>query len=497
MRVIRMRRTGLRALKTAMLMAAAAGWTAAAAGQGPAPGAAQGSLYPKTSEAAVESPLGASLGSARYILKDIGADDAFRAQVRRAIGIHPAFHLEASKRAEAKGHIRAERAALYPRLSANVSGDYVLSREFGAGTDNVVESLRPDAQFNIGLSASQLLFDGGAAFQRIKAAKAHDRQQAESLSARVNELALSALSAYYDLAVHQAVVVLGEEFIKRHEALLADVKERNRLGAGTRADVAQATARLAATRARVAQIRESKRLAEIRYEEFFKAKPGVLARPSFDALSVGSREEAMALAALRNPLIGVAAAGADRARADFKAARASRFPEVRASVNGTKYDVADGDDYDVRAGVVMNYDLYAGGARGAAISRASSLAQQQKFDEERVRQEVVRDAAVAYERRVASAERLAALADAVTANHEARALISERFRVARGELIDILQAENDYFEAAIGYLIGLADRDMATYELMEHTGDLLLNFSPQPEYADAALAASGAEWDSE
>ncbi len=494
MRVIRMRRAGLRALKAAML-AAATCWTAAGAGQ--APVEAQGSLYPKTGEQAAESSLGRSLGSARYILKDTGADDVFRAQIRRAVGVHPAFHLEASKRAEAKGHIRAERAALYPRLSANVSGDYVLSREFGAGTDNVVESLRPDAQFNVGLSASQLLFDGGAAFQRIKAAKAHDRQQAESISARVNELALSALSAYYDLAVHQAVVALGDEFIQRHEALLADVKERNRLGAGTRADVAQATARLAATRARVAQIRESKRLAEIRYEEFFKTKPGVLARPSFEALAVGSREEAMALAALRNPLIGAAAAGADRARAEFKAARASRFPEVRATVNGTKYDVADGDDYDVRAGVVMNYDIFAGGARGAAISRASSLAQQQKFDEDRVRQEVVRDAAVAYERRAASAERLDALADAVVANHEARALISERFRVARGELIDILQAENDYFEAAIGYLIGLADRDMATYELMEHTGDLLLNFSPQPEYADAEIAASNAEWETE
>ncbi|MEE2691322.1 MAG: TolC family protein [Pseudomonadota bacterium] len=475
-------------------MGSAATSASAASGQAPAVPStqAQGSLYPKPPEAAVDSELGKALGSARYILKDIGPDDAFRAQIRRAVGIHPLFHLEASKREEARGHIRAERAALYPRLSANLSGDYVLSREFSAGTDNVVESLRPDAQFNVGLSASQLLFDGGAAFQRIKAAKAHDRQQAESISARVNELALSALSAYYDLAVHQAIIALGEEFVRRHEALLEDVKERNRLGVGTRADVAQASARLAATRARVAQIRESERLAEIRYEEYFKVQPGTLARPSFDALAVASRDEAMALAAQRNPLIGVAAAGSDRARAEYRAARASRLPELRATVNGTKYDIADGDDYDVRAGVVMNYDIFAGGARGAAISRASSQARQQKFDEERVRQEVTRDAAIAFERRRTAAERLDALADAVVANYEARALISERFRVARGDLIDILQAENDYFEAAIGYLIGLADRDMATYELMEHTGDLLLNFSPQAEFADAE-DARGAE----
>lgn len=446
----------------------------------------QSSLYPAQSSDAESGPLGRSLGSARYILKDIGADEEFRAQVRRAVGVHPFFHLELSRRDEAHGHLKAERAALYPRLSANLSGDYVLAREFGAGTDNVVESLRPDGQFNVGVSASQLLFDGGAAFQRIKGAQAHIRVQQESLSARVNDIVLSALSAHEDLAAHQAILALGEEFVRRHEGVVADVRERERLGAGARADVVQAMARLAAARARVAQIRESLRLAEVRYEEFFHEKPGVLARPSFDALAVGTREEAVALAANHNPQVGVAEAVSDRARADWRAAQAGRLPELRATVNGTKFDLADGDDYDVRAGVSVDYDIFSGGARGAAISRARAVARQQRFDEERIRQEVARDAAIAFERRAASDERLQALADSVIANYESRALISERFRVARGELIDVLQAENDYFESAVGYLVGLADRDMASFALMEHTGDLLRFFSPQPEYSGSA-----------
>lgn len=446
---------------------------------------AMGSLYPPSPEAKADTPLGRALGPARYILGDIGADDGFRAQIRRAVGLHPLFHLEASRRDEARGHVRAERSALYPRLSASLSGDYVLAREFGAGTDNVVESLRPDGQFNVGLHASQLLFDGGATSQRIKAANAHRRQQEQSLSARANELALSALSAYYDVVVHQAILAVGEEFIRRHENLLANVEERNRLGAGTRADVMQAKARLAASRARIVQIRESMRLAEIRYEEFFKSRPGVLARPAFDALAVSSRDEAVALAAQRNPQVAIAVAGTDRARAEYRAARAARLPEVRAALHATKYDLAESDDYDVRAGVTMNYDLYAGGSRGAAISRANSVARQQKYDEERVRLDVARNAAAAFERRAASGDRLEALAEAVIAHHEARALVSERFRVARGDLIDLLQAENDYFESAVAYLVSLADRDIATYELMEHTGDLLRHFSPQPEHVSA------------
>ncbi|HPE30652.1 MAG TPA: TolC family protein, partial [Parvularculaceae bacterium] len=251
-------------------------------------------------------------------------------------------------------------------------------------------------------------------------------------------------------------------------------------------------ARLAAARARVSEIRESMRVAEIRYEEFFKTEPGILSRPSFDAVAVGSRGEASAMALLHHPEIAAAAARSDKAKAEYKAEKASRLPEVRASVNAVKYDLfgnSNGNsDYDVRAGVNMNYDLYSGGARGAAIKRAAELARQQQFDEDRVRQDVERDAAIAYEKRISANERLDALADSLVANYQARALIAERFRVARGELIDVLQSENDYFEAGVAYLSGLADRDMSTYALMEHTGDLLRYFSPQPEYANGDAA---------
>ena len=161
-------------------------------------------------------------------------------------------------------------------------------------------------------------------------------------------------------------------------------------------------------------------------------------------------------------------------------------------MNAVKYDLfgnsTGNSDYDVRAGVNMNYDLYSGGARGAAIKRAAELARQQQFDEDRVRQDIERDAAIAYEKRISANERLDAFADSLVANYQARALIAERFRVARGELIDVLQSENDYFEAGVAYLSALADRDMSTYALMEHTGDLLRYFSPQPEYAKGDAA---------
>lgn len=442
---------------------------------------AEGSLYPKE-ESVAKSGLAASLGRAGYVIETFGVNDEFNRKVQAAVGDHPVLAAETSQAAIARAETRAARAALYPRITADANADYVIARRFNSGTSNVVESLRPDEQVNVGLTASQLLFDGGATFARIRSAKARKVEAARTIDARINELALAALSAYHDVAVHQAILALGADYVAHHEKLLADVTERERAGAGARADVLRAQARLAAARSRVAGIKESARIADARYAEYFRSAPGTLQFPNYESVAVGSRDEAISLALAKNPVVAAAAARTESADAERRAAKASRLPEVSASLSGTSFDVLNGaEDYDVRAGVNMRYDIFAGGGRSAEISRARSAAEQQQFEEDRVRLEVERDAAIAFERREAANERLAALETALVANHEARAMVAERFRAARGDLLDVIQSENDWFEAGVAYLSGLADRDMASYELMEFTGDLLRFFSPREE----------------
>jgi adhesin transport system outer membrane protein len=448
--------------------------------------AGKGSLYPP-SDVASKSSLAKALGEAGYVMNGLGANEEFNRAVQAAVSRHPVLAAQTSEAAAARAETKAARAALYPRLSANADADYVIARRFNTGTTNVVESLRPDEQVNVGVTASQLLFDGGATFARIRSAKARHRESAHTIEARINDLALGALSAYHDVAVHQAILKLGAQYVEHHEKLLANVRERERLGAGVRADVLRAQARLAAARSRVAQINESARVADVRYYEYFRQAPATLQFPNYESLAVATREEAVALAMSKNPVVAAAAARAESAAADKSAAKAARLPELRANVTGSSFDVLNGaEDYDVRAGVNLSYDIFAGGGRAATISRAKHLAERQKQEEDRVRLEVERDAAIAFERRDAANERLAALEQALVANAEARALVAERFRASRGDLIDVIQAESDWFEAGVGYLSGLADRDMASYELMEFTGDLLRFFSPRDEDRSAA-----------
>ncbi len=441
---------------------------------------------------APSSKLQQALGPAGYLILNAGVGQGFNEKIRRAVGAHPAFHAQATTLDETRAERRRARAALYPQLSTQFRGDYSITRDFAANTDNVVESLRPREQLTAGITASQLIFDGGATLQRIKGARARDTEFKNALSTRINDLTLSTLAVYHDLATNQALLALGEAFIRRHREILEDVKERERLGAGSKADVTRAVARLAAARARVSEIRESQQLAEIRYGEFFKETPGLLVLPSFGTMTVDTRDQAVAAAMTRNPEIAAAISRTDAARAEYKAAKGARLPEVRLSVDATKFDVFDGgNDFDVRAGVNVNYNIFGGGARAAEISVAGSRARREKFGEEQVRLEIAREASIAFERRDGAEERLEALGTSVVAHDETRELVLERYRLSRGDLIDVLQAENDYFEAGFAYLTGLVNRDMAIYALMEHTGQLQRYFSPEQAYLDAI--AGGAD----
>ncbi len=465
-----------------------------------------GSLYPEDTVQPVQHDaaappkrkrVGASdrvvkaLGSAGYLVSDENASSDFTAAIRRAIGRHPSYHAQASNIDESGAMRRRARSALYPQLATQFRGDYSITRDFAAGTDNVVESLRPREQFTAGVSASQLIFDGGATINRIRSARALDAEYANALEVRINDLALSALTAYHDVAAHQALTVFARDFIKRQQSILADVKTRERLGAGSKADVTRAEARLAAARARLADISESKRVADIRYEEFFGEAPPPLTRPAMAPAGAETRNEIVATALDINPEIAAAAARADARQADFKATRSARLPEVRLSVDAQKYDIFDsGNDFDVRAGVSVNYNIFSGGARAADIAVARSRAEREKFNEEQVRKDVAREAAMAFERLHGADERLDALGDSLVANDITRDLVLERYKLSRGDLIDVLQAENDYFEAGVAYVIALSGHDMAGYALMEHTGDLLKMFSPQMDYETAIREAT-------
>ena len=159
------------------------------------------------------------------------------------------------------------------------------------------------------------------------------------------------------------------------------------------------------------------------------------------------------------------------ARDDARAAARDMLPNISTGIDAGRYGLFERRDYDVRARLSLRMRL--GGAQGARLDQIRARANGVAARSSRVREETARDAAIAWADVQALGEQTAALERSYVAARLSRDTIEERFRVSRGTLFDVIDANDAYFGAAAAYVESLADRDAAHYVLLARTGRLL------------------------
>ena len=404
--------------------------------------------------------------------RDGAVDPAFLDRLGRAVETHPAV-AAAIAEAQATAAVRVQvRAGLFPQVDAQLVADDALARDFG-DRSAVVESLRPRSRADVVLSGSQLLYDFGATGNRISAANERILAARAEVEGVAEDTTLRAVAAWYDVLDYQTLSELGAAMAARQRAILGDVRDRVTQGLGAGGDVARAEAVLAGTEAVEARYGRLLGQARARYREAFGTDaPLHLSRPVAPPSTARSLDAAEALAR-RSPAVAAALRRAEAARREFRAARADGLPRLTANVNGSRYDVFSGSDYEVRGTISLRQSLFAGGRQRGVIEEASAKARGAAATADRVAAETERDAASAFTDITALERSVSTLNAAYVANRRARDSYAEQFRVSRGTLIELLRAEEDYFGAATSYLQGIVELDVARYALLARTGEIL------------------------
>lgn len=425
-------------------------------------------------------------------LRRADATDDFRSRIGKAIETHPSVQESINVQREAR-QVRSEiRAGLLPRVDLQFNGDYSLARDFGDDPDNIIERSRPRTRTDANLVGEQLLYDFGATGARIRAASARIRAAEAEVRSVANDAGVRAITAYYDVLAYQTLVDIGQDFVKRHRDILADTQLRFQQGYGAGGDVARVESYLASAEGRIARFERQLATARARYQESFGAPPPErLMRPAPPATAAKSAEEAVSLSA-KAPEVAAAKAREASAEREWRAARADRLPRITGVVDATQYDVLDqGSDYDVRGRVVLRHNLFAGGRTTARANQALARYRQSEFAAERAANEASRDAGIAFEDVRVLERQVDTLERAYVANRRTRDLFVEQFKVSRGSLLDVLQAEQDYFEAATEYLQGATELDVARHVLLDRTGELLDHFDVAFSFNDASTLFGG------
>lgn len=452
-------------------------------------GGAQGQPLPPAREGGLPAPSDNPLAvdpKADPILRlaiASGDPQAFYGAIRAVVDRNPAAAEAEARRDESRAVRNEARASQYPVVDLSMSHFRVLDRDFSNDPQNVLERSRPRYRTDALARAQVPIIDFGTARNRIGAGNRRLEASVATIDDAASQIALRGIATWYQLFGYRALVSLSEAFVESQTALKGAIQLRVEQGYAAPGDVAQVESYIAAAEAQLANYRRQLASAEAQYEALTGSPaPKGFGRAPAAATPAVSQERAQ-LDAETTPEVRAAKLIAEAARYDVKVARSNALPGVTAGLDAGRYGVFENDaDFDIRGSVTFSHRL--GGGAVQRIDQQKARARGAEATYERIRQDAVRDASIAWADVKALEESEAAIRDNYLATRQSRDVLAERFRVARGTLFDLLGAEANYFNVAARYVESVTELDIARYSLLARRGKLLDAFGIEPARLD-------------
>jgi adhesin transport system outer membrane protein len=412
------------------------------------------------------------------------ADPAvFRGAIRSVVTRNPSA-AEAEARGDEALAVRNEaRASQYPIIDLSLSHFRVIDRAFSNDPQNVLERSRPSDRTDALVRAQQPIIDFGTSRNRINAGNRRVEASVAAIDDSASQIAMRGIATWYQLFGYRALVSLSEGFVASQTELRGAIDARVKQGYAAPGDVAQVESYIATASAQLANYRRQLASAEAQYAALTgaPAPAGFGRAPTADVPQV-SKERAQ-LDAEATPVVRVAKLTAEASRYDVKVAKSNALPGVTAGLDAGRYGVFETDkDFDIRGSVTFSQRLGGGAVQRVSAAEARSRGAQAAY--ERIRQDAVRDAAIAWADVDALEQTEVAIRDNYLATRQSRDVLAERFRVARGTLFDLLGAEANYFNVAARYVETVTELDIARYSLLARRGKLLDAFDIEPARLD-------------
>ena len=345
------------------------------------------------------------------------------------------------------------RAGYFPRadLTAQTGRNSLVRPDIGA---------QDYGRNGVGLTLSQMLFDGFFTkneVSRLGYAKLTRYYELVEIS---ENTALEAMRAYADVARQTELVEQAKLNYMEHQSTSQLIGERADAGVSRRVDLEQATGRSA--------LAESNLLTEIsnlhdvtaRYLRIVGERPAQnLPRLPEKMMLTGlpaSAVESLNQGLVASPTINAAYENVRASKAQIQSNRAAYYPrfDVRAGqsfdLNGNQ--VIYGDSRNAFIELLMTYNLFRGGSDMAREKQAIELQYQARDLQEKACRDVRQTLAIAYNDMLRLTEQLTYLEQHRLSTEKARQAYRQQFEIGQRTLLDMLNTQNEYFEASRAYI---------------------------------------------
>ncbi len=325
------------------------------------------------------------------------------------------------------------------------------------------------------LTINQPIVQGGETFHQVDRAKNVIQAQRAQLFTVEQSVLLQAATAYVDVVRDTAVLGLSINNQAVLEEQLNATRDRFEVGELTRTDVAQAEARLANAVSNATQARGDLSTSIATYERVIGPLPTELVRPTPLLGLPSARDAAIQLALANNPSVASAKFGLAVAENDIDIAIAQLLPTL--SLNG-ELSYSQGSSAtieDTSRGAVtaqLTIPLYQSGAEYAAIRAARDTQTQRQRELDNAQRQTIEAVNQAWDDLQTARATLVAFEAQVRAQEIALEGTRQESTVGTRTILDVLDAEQELFQAQVDVVQAQRAEILATYALASAVGGL-------------------------
>ena len=288
--------------------------------------------------------------------------------------------------------------------------------------------------------------------------------------------ALDAAEAYIDVVRFLRLVALADQNVTNHEELFSHVKSRYSGGLAGEGDLQQALERVEAAKATRADFQRSLDDARSKYRKIIGLEAINVVFPGPLRGLPRSKDDALAVALRRNPTLLAAESDKEAAKQAFRATDGAFVPSVslegRAS-HGVDADTFIGKRDDIAGKLVVSWDIFRGGQDSWRRAEMAERYTEETMRQARLQRDALESVDKAWAARTITLNRIAALTRQLSADRKTIDIYRKEYEIKQRSLIDLLNAENQYFNAAASLTSARGVVVFADYQLLAAMGSLL------------------------
>ncbi len=324
---------------------------------------------------------------------------------------------------------------------------------------------------------SQSLWEGGATEARIAIQKARLSSSRHELADAAASLVFDAVTAHVDVLRQRTLVELARQNVSDHKKIVAMLRSRVSSGLVTPGDVSLVESRLFRAEGTLEEYRSELLSSEANFQMVTgRPVPMRMAEVGLPTQLYASPRHVLDACRLKNPRILAEQEAIHAARGEMSLAGAGDFPKIGVEV-GPRWHVQDTPQDSTNHGwdafVTFQWALYEGGSVQAAKRGAAARERQARQNMRHVADSLEADIMGTWARYEAAGERVFLYEKSMRSAHRAKSVFHEQYLLGSKGLLDLLDADDEYFLAASQHARAKGDRVIGAYRLLALGGDIL------------------------